>query len=169
MALIKCPECSNDVSDAAAACPKCGHPIAKPQPQPQAAPMTKSSRRWLTLIMTVVVIGMAVLVLPIINRNSATTTTTTFSAGNPAHDRLLMASPSQQSAVLSQLLESEGCGSVTRVLFRGQDNTRDAYWSAACTSGHSYEIRISANATGSTTILDCAVSKAVADDCWTKF
>jgi ribosomal protein L7/L12 len=27
MALIKCPECSNEVSDKAAACPKCGYPI----------------------------------------------------------------------------------------------------------------------------------------------
>ncbi len=25
--LIKCPECSNEVSDKAASCPKCGHPI----------------------------------------------------------------------------------------------------------------------------------------------
>lgn len=29
MALIKCPECGNQVSDHAAACPKCGYPIAK--------------------------------------------------------------------------------------------------------------------------------------------
>jgi hypothetical protein len=31
MALIKCPECSNEVSSAAAACPKCGHPIIAPK------------------------------------------------------------------------------------------------------------------------------------------
>ncbi|HQB11404.1 MAG TPA: zinc-ribbon domain-containing protein [Candidatus Omnitrophota bacterium] len=28
MALIKCPECQLEVSDKAAACPKCGYPIA---------------------------------------------------------------------------------------------------------------------------------------------
>lgn len=28
MALVKCPECAASVSSAAAACPKCGHPIA---------------------------------------------------------------------------------------------------------------------------------------------
>lgn len=28
MALIKCPECGTEVSEAAAACVKCGHPIA---------------------------------------------------------------------------------------------------------------------------------------------
>lgn len=27
MALIRCPECSREVSDAASACPACGHPI----------------------------------------------------------------------------------------------------------------------------------------------
>lgn len=28
MALMKCPECAREVSDKAAACPGCGHPIA---------------------------------------------------------------------------------------------------------------------------------------------
>jgi DNA-directed RNA polymerase subunit RPC12/RpoP len=27
MVLIKCPECSSDVSDQASSCPRCGHPI----------------------------------------------------------------------------------------------------------------------------------------------
>jgi ribosomal protein L7/L12 len=27
MALIKCPECSNEISDQAASCPKCGYPV----------------------------------------------------------------------------------------------------------------------------------------------
>jgi uncharacterized membrane protein YvbJ len=31
--LISCPECSAQVSDAAAACPHCGHPIAPPKIQ----------------------------------------------------------------------------------------------------------------------------------------
>lgn len=30
MALVKCPECSTQVSTAASACPKCGAPIATP-------------------------------------------------------------------------------------------------------------------------------------------
>ena len=34
MALIKCPECSTQVSDKAASCPSCGCPIAR-QTQPQ--------------------------------------------------------------------------------------------------------------------------------------
>lgn len=32
MALIKCPECNNEVSDKAAACPKCGAPVAASGP-----------------------------------------------------------------------------------------------------------------------------------------
>jgi len=29
MALVKCPECSNEISEEATSCPKCGHPVAK--------------------------------------------------------------------------------------------------------------------------------------------
>lgn len=36
MALIKCPECSSDVSDKAGSCPKCGHPLQAAAPQPNA-------------------------------------------------------------------------------------------------------------------------------------
>lgn len=35
MALIKCPECNNDISDQAGSCPHCGFPINAPQPQYQ--------------------------------------------------------------------------------------------------------------------------------------
>lgn len=43
--LIKCPECSNEVSDRATSCPKCGHPIQAAAPQPPApeAPAETSS------------------------------------------------------------------------------------------------------------------------------
>ena len=33
MALIKCPECSTDVSDKAVSCPKCGYPMQTTTPQ----------------------------------------------------------------------------------------------------------------------------------------
>lgn len=35
MALVKCPDCGRDVSDAAPACPACGRPGDRPQLQPQ--------------------------------------------------------------------------------------------------------------------------------------
>ncbi len=43
MALIKCSECDNDVSDKAAACPKCGAPVAgvKSKAAPSAAKTVK--------------------------------------------------------------------------------------------------------------------------------
>jgi hypothetical protein len=34
MALIQCPECSNDVSDKATSCPKCGCPLQPAPSQP---------------------------------------------------------------------------------------------------------------------------------------
>lgn len=34
MALIVCPDCGAQISDAAVSCPHCGRPIAKPTPQP---------------------------------------------------------------------------------------------------------------------------------------
>jgi len=36
MALIKCPECSNWVSDKATSCPKCGYPLDAAASQPPA-------------------------------------------------------------------------------------------------------------------------------------
>jgi hypothetical protein len=38
MALITCSECDGEVSDKAAACPKCGAPVSLPPPPPQKGP-----------------------------------------------------------------------------------------------------------------------------------
>jgi TM2 domain-containing membrane protein YozV len=43
MALINCPECGREVSDAAPNCPNCGHPINKQQNTPQ---IVYSSPKW---------------------------------------------------------------------------------------------------------------------------
>ncbi len=39
MALIKCPDCGRDVSDAAPACPNCGRPTSIPRPIPSPPPL----------------------------------------------------------------------------------------------------------------------------------
>ncbi|HEY5600493.1 MAG TPA: zinc-ribbon domain-containing protein [Patescibacteria group bacterium] len=39
MALIKCPSCNEDVSDAAASCPHCGHPL-------RATTIEKTGKKW---------------------------------------------------------------------------------------------------------------------------
>ena len=46
MALVKCPECGTEVSEKAAACVKCGHPIASPTasgPEPSQTELTTAS------------------------------------------------------------------------------------------------------------------------------
>jgi hypothetical protein len=45
--LLKCPECNTDVSDAATACPKCGHPMLSTTPA--ALPDASHSAGWLSL------------------------------------------------------------------------------------------------------------------------
>jgi hypothetical protein len=52
MALIKCIECGADVSDKAAACPKCGHPVASTTPKVEpdyvyVPPPTEERAYWL--------------------------------------------------------------------------------------------------------------------------
>jgi TM2 domain-containing membrane protein YozV len=44
MALISCPECSHQVSDAATSCPACGHPIANRSSAPQTVVIQKPPR-----------------------------------------------------------------------------------------------------------------------------
>ena len=44
MALVSCPECGKEISDAAQSCPHCGHPIQEPQPQ-DAPPVPRKSKR----------------------------------------------------------------------------------------------------------------------------
>lgn len=41
MALIKCPECGNQVSDKAASCPNCGCPVSDTTVQPNPSPYTQ--------------------------------------------------------------------------------------------------------------------------------
>lgn len=63
MALIKCPECSAEISDKATACPKCGNPMAPPErrseyteaPAPQAQGKTGGGGwfKWLLIIPSV--------------------------------------------------------------------------------------------------------------------
>lgn len=53
MALINCPDCGTEVSDAAPACPKCGRPIAPPTPQTHARGRGERNRSPATFTITV--------------------------------------------------------------------------------------------------------------------
>ena len=64
MALVKCPECGNQVSTAAASCPKCGAPIASPGIHTPLATVQRTSKPLKAqgcLSTVVIFIGLAVL------------------------------------------------------------------------------------------------------------
>lgn len=71
MALIKCPECGNDVSTEATACPKCGCPIKKqkiePKPQQETQPVNQQNSSTGsgcgTVILVIIAIIAAILML----------------------------------------------------------------------------------------------------------
>jgi uncharacterized membrane protein YvbJ len=60
MALIKCSDCGTEVSDAAAACPKCARPIAAQPASTRAAPAKKKSSLSPVGITIAIVIGIIV-------------------------------------------------------------------------------------------------------------
>jgi DNA-directed RNA polymerase subunit RPC12/RpoP len=71
MALIKCPDCGTEVSDAAAACPKCARPIsAKPVQTRYAGTQTVRTRPATSPVtwgcLTIILLGLAVGIVPII-------------------------------------------------------------------------------------------------------
>jgi hypothetical protein len=87
--------------------------------------------------------------------------------GNPAHDRLMALGASAQALLLGQIA-GEGC-SGDYVFYMGMDKETDAYWSVRCVNGRSYQVQIKPNATGSTSIMDCDLLKAVANvSCFVK-
>jgi zinc-ribbon domain len=50
MALIRCPDCGNEVSDQAPACPKCGKPISSAIPAKPKTTLTKPAGCFLQVL-----------------------------------------------------------------------------------------------------------------------
>jgi preprotein translocase subunit YajC len=73
MALMRCPECRNDVSDKAGACPKCGHPIE----------LAKKKQAKTGSALTVIVIGVLIFLWMRNNQSSKQETQPSYDA-NPA-------------------------------------------------------------------------------------
>ncbi len=80
MSLINCPECGNEVSNEAVACPNCGRPLSTPNPTIQrkvivAAPREEGFPKW--IIAPIAILGIVVIFLLIAitrnNDNSANT------------------------------------------------------------------------------------------------
>ena len=64
MALIRCTECGHEVSDRAAACPRCGAPIRTPEFPATSAAATKSSLAGQTVGIVGLALGIASIVMP---------------------------------------------------------------------------------------------------------
>jgi hypothetical protein len=87
---------------------------------------------------------------------------------NRAHDMLAKLEPSLQAYSLGRIT-NEGCVG-TRAFYMGMAKDRSAYWSVACRDGKSYQVEIKADATGSTSVMDCSLLKAVAKvNCFQRF
>jgi DNA-directed RNA polymerase subunit RPC12/RpoP len=78
MPLIKCSECSNDISDKAVACPKCGHPILKEEPKitnetfaqpkaPQSQQMPIKSSPWKIIVPLIVLLLVCIIFIVVEN------------------------------------------------------------------------------------------------------
>jgi uncharacterized OB-fold protein len=79
MALVKCPECSSEVSDKAESCPKCGFPLAKEEATEsqggkiQTIELTSKKRKLRQVWCALVGVGsFAILIIGAFSANSAT-------------------------------------------------------------------------------------------------
>lgn len=62
MALIKCPECGNQVSDTARNCPHCGYQLK--ENNYKQSPIYKTINEWLTVIVVaIIVVAIAALII----------------------------------------------------------------------------------------------------------
>jgi hypothetical protein len=99
----------------------------------------------------------------------ATPSPSTSGTGNAAHDQLIRLSDPERNSLLTNFMAGEKCGTVTRNFYQGMGNG-EAFWNVQCSNGATYVIQIKPDATGSTSILDCGVLKAVGGgECFKKF
>jgi hypothetical protein len=161
MALIACPSCSNQVSDQAAACPKCGHPLrAPPKPPVQAAAVQPKKK---TGCLTYLLVGIGALIgigmcSSAINggshRSAATATAATTppasASGNPA------SAPAQQAAASPPIKES--CAELAKSFGPGSklsDLQKDELWKTFQGREFSWDLQVtevSAGAFGGITV-----------------
>jgi hypothetical protein len=169
MALTKCKECGNEVSEKAAACPKCGAPVKSPPRQ------TLGCGTAIVIVVALFAFGMWVSdyrSTPTTPQARAPETQRTEpTPENPAHDLLMKRSDTGRNVAFAALMMAGGehCGAVTRNFFQGFHES-DAFWNITCTDGRSWVVTVKGDAAGSTQILDCAVLKVMgAGECFTKF
>jgi hypothetical protein len=97
MALINCSECGHQVSDKAAACPKCGNPIAAALPQtppPVVPPPKNKASPFRAVLGTLAIICLVVVGLAVINGGDHVPSQTSSGEPMPASE----SEPTQQPA-----------------------------------------------------------------------
>jgi hypothetical protein len=88
--------------------------------------------------------------------------------GNRAVDMMLTSSEDIQAKVLEANVDhayaENGTCNAVRIFYMGQGPKNVGWWSIACGNGHSYEVEIEPNATGSSSVTDCDILKALHTD-----
>lgn len=92
-------------------------------------------------------------------------------AQNPAADRFDKLSAADQRTMMAKIIASSGesCARASRVMFQGRASNGAALYSVACEKSMDYQVMVSANSTGSTKVLDCAILKKIGSKCWVRY
>ena len=78
MALIRCPQCGNPVSDKANSCPRCGHPIYQTAPNGyMQQPSSGNNNRWLYAIIGGLVLLTIILIIVLMSSGMCSRSTST--------------------------------------------------------------------------------------------
>ena len=94
--------------------------------------------------------------------------TDAISTGNGVSDQLAGLPKYAQADLLAKVVNDNCTG--TDAFFMGAAEDHQAFWSVRCTDGRSFQVAIEPNATGTTSIMNCTLLKAVADvDCFVSF
>ena len=97
MALIRCPQCGNPVSDIANSCPRCGHPIYQAAPSGYSQ-QTSSNNRWLYAIIGGLVLLALILAIVLISKGCSSSSSSYEATTAPAVETPATPAPPQEVA-----------------------------------------------------------------------